>query len=107
MSSTRPQPIIPSLPANTPLQNRSPVKSIGSQSYLYDDDVPLTAESFRPGTSDGRHVAEAVASSSKGKEKQKRLSQVVPRRPKGKELVKEGEPWEAKNILSFGKDSNV
>src|SRR5205807_1093990 len=100
MSSTPPQPIVPSLPASTPLQNRSPVKSVGSQSSF-------TAESFRPGTSDGRHAAEAIASSSKGKEKQKRLSQVVPRRPKGKELVKEGEPWEAKNILSFGKDSNI
>lgn len=37
------------------------------------------------------------------KETEKRLSQVVPKREKDKEIVKEERPWEAKNILSFGK----
>jgi hypothetical protein len=35
--------------------------------------------------------------------KAKRLSQSVPRRPKDQELVNEEEPWDAKNVLSFGK----
>ena len=37
------------------------------------------------------------------KETEKRLSQVVPKREKDREIVKEERPWEAKNILSFGK----
>jgi len=37
------------------------------------------------------------------KETEKRSKQVVPKREKDKEIVKEERPWEAKNILSFGK----
>jgi hypothetical protein len=39
------------------------------------------------------------------KETEKRRSQVVPRREKGKEIVEEERPWDAKNILSFGKNA--
>jgi hypothetical protein len=102
MTSSEGKPAIPSLPASIPLQNESPTKSTGSQSSSYFDTAPRTGEPFRPGTSSGRHTVEAVASSSKGKERQKRLSDAVPRRPQDQELVQEWEPWEAKNILSFG-----
>ncbi|KAH7342725.1 acyl transferase/acyl hydrolase/lysophospholipase [Rhexocercosporidium sp. MPI-PUGE-AT-0058] len=83
----------PSLPSG------SPTKSFGQQPPSHEDTAGLIAESQRPGTSGSEVVASFT--SSKGKENQYRLSQVAPRREKGKEIVREEEPWDAKNILSF------
>jgi hypothetical protein len=45
----------------------------------------------------------AEGSHSRDSGKFKRLSQSVPKRSKSHQLVNEEEPWDAKNILSFGK----
>ena len=77
------------------VQNGSPIKSSN-------DSVLSSEEAARSGASgSGNTVGQSALS--KGKEKQKRLSQVVPKRPKDKELVNEDAPWEAKNVLCFGK----
>ena len=103
MSSLPPQPVTCSSPVISTVQDGSPVKSAAFQSSSYDD----PADSCLPGPSKAHHAADAVASSSKGKERQKRLSQVVPKRPDSRKLPNEEEPWEPKNVLSFGRTAWV
>ena len=68
--------------------------------------TPVVAESSRQPTTSHRRVSDSdfrPSSPSWEKETERRLSQVVPKREKGKEIVEEERPWEAKNILTFGK----
>ncbi len=69
--------------------------TIQSQTPLPDDSILLV--------NDTSSYSRAESPHSKDSGKAKRLSQSVPRRPKDQELVGEGEPWDAKNVLSFGK----
>jgi hypothetical protein len=96
-------------PTASPQQNSNVIKgkAIGPQGSSDEGPTPVVAESSRQrGTSSNRHVSDSDfrPSPSLGfdKETEKRRSNVVPRREKGKEIVEEEKPWDAKNILSFG-----
>jgi hypothetical protein len=90
-------------PDRSLLENGSPIKNVvaQSQSSLGEYLAAQVDDSTNGGPSQRRDATGATASS-KDKQSQKRLSQVVPQRPKGKELVNEEEPWDAKNVLSLG-----
>jgi hypothetical protein len=95
-------PPVASPPDSSSLQNGSPIKSVFSQNSLGEDSAAHIQNAPNAGSSQLRPATGATASSSRDKQNQKRLSQVVPQRPKDKELVNEEEPWVAKNVLSFG-----
>jgi hypothetical protein len=83
-------------------------KSIDVQGSSDEFTTPVVAESSRQRTTSHRRVSDSDFRPSSPswefeKETERRLSQVVPKREKGKEIVKEERPWEAKNILTFGK----
>jgi hypothetical protein len=97
-------------PTASPQQNSNVIKgkAIGPQGSSDEGPTPIVAESSRRrGTPSNRHVSDSDFRPSSpriwfDKETEKRRSHVVPRREKGKEIVEEEKPWDAKNILSFG-----
>jgi hypothetical protein len=97
-------------PTDPPQQNSSATKGKGIESQSSSDGYPthLVAESSRRRRQSHSRTSDSDFRPSSPsleleKETEKRLSQVAPKRGKGKEIVKEERPWEAKNILSFGK----
>jgi len=89
-------------------------KVVGSQESPDDTPIPpITEPTQQRGAPSHRDVSESDLISplngpshrSRESEKrtEKRLSQVVPKREPGRELVNEEKPWDVKNILSFGK----
>jgi hypothetical protein len=101
MATSKAHPVNASFPATSSEPNGSPVKGIGSQQPVHDDSLG-TVDNLSGPSEDYLSPNVIALLSANSDEKQKRLAQVVPKRPKSSEIANEDKPWEAKNILSFG-----
>lgn len=94
--------LVPLQPDSSSLGNGGPTKSVFSQSDLGEDVPDPALKSINAGPPESRNATDTTTSAAKGKDKQKQISQVVPKRTEDKRIVHEEEPWDAKNVLSFG-----